>query len=255
MDWHSAEYPSSHSRIRGIYDDHLEPVFGNTAMHDITPASVERWKAHRRTEGAAPATISKELRTLKAMLNCAVRWELLPVNRISGVEGPQDHESKPPPFYTPQQLQEIYARAKKHGAVWQFMANTGVRRAEMMQARRSHIEDGRLKVLSTNKARTKSRKWRLVPLSPGALAALPELGSDYLAPRIHPNSLSRAFRIDSGGGSIHRLRHTFCSQLVMNGIDLRTVQELAGHAGFNTTLIYAHLAPGHLDAAVEGLEL
>ena len=51
----------------------------------------------------------------------------------------------------------------------------------------------------------------------------------------------------------HCLRHTFISRLVTAGVDLRTVQELAGHKNIAMTCRYAHLAPGHQQAAVEML--
>ncbi|GAF76077.1 unnamed protein product, partial [marine sediment metagenome] len=52
---------------------------------------------------------------------------------------------------------------------------------------------------------------------------------------------------------VHTLRHTFASHLVMNGVDLPTVQKLMGHSDIQTTMIYAHLAPDHLAGAVEKL--
>jgi len=45
--------------------------------------------------------------------------------------------------------------------------------------------------------------------------------------------------------TLHVLRHTFCSHLVMAGVTLRDVQELMGHQSFETALQYAHLAPDH----------
>jgi hypothetical protein len=47
-------------------------------------------------------------------------------------------------------------------------------------------------------------------------------------------------------GRLQDLRHTFYSHLVMNGVDLRTVQKLAGHSSMKVTERYAHLAPEHL---------
>lgn len=51
----------------------------------------------------------------------------------------------------------------------------------------------------------------------------------------------------------HTMRHTFVSRLVMAGVDLVTVRSLAGHKSIQTTLRYAHLAPGHEKAAIEKL--
>jgi len=55
------------------------------------------------------------------------------------------------------------------------------------------------------------------------------------------------------GASLHTLRHTFASHLVMNGTDVYTVQKLLGHSSIKTTEIYAHLAPDFLKAAVQKL--
>ena len=52
----------------------------------------------------------------------------------------------------------------------------------------------------------------------------------------------------------HTLRHTFISRLVMAGVDLRTVQELAGHREIKMTMRYAHLAPEQKRRAIGLLE-
>jgi len=51
----------------------------------------------------------------------------------------------------------------------------------------------------------------------------------------------------------HDLRHSFASNLVMNGQDLKTVQELLGHRSLATTLRYVHLNISHKKRAVDGL--
>ncbi len=49
----------------------------------------------------------------------------------------------------------------------------------------------------------------------------------------------------------HDLRHTFASQLVMAGVDIKTVQELMRHKSIEMTMRYAHLSPDHKKRAVD----
>jgi site-specific recombinase XerD len=50
------------------------------------------------------------------------------------------------------------------------------------------------------------------------------------------------------------MRHDFASQLVMQGVDLNTVQKLMGHAKIKITLKYAHLALGNTEQLVKALD-
>lgn len=54
---------------------------------------------------------------------------------------------------------------------------------------------------------------------------------------------------------LHCLRHTTCTRLLNNGIDLITIKEWMGHADIKTTMIYMHLDPNKLAHAVKVLEL
>ncbi|MFM9883967.1 MAG: tyrosine-type recombinase/integrase, partial [Burkholderiales bacterium] len=83
--------------------------------------------------------------------------------------------------------------------------------------------------------------------------------AQFVAPSIRPESLSRAAikcaQRAGLNGSIHTLRHTYISHLVMAGVPLRTVQVLAGHSTIAVTERYAHLTPSHLRSAGTSISL
>ena len=53
---------------------------------------------------------------------------------------------------------------------------------------------------------------------------------------------------------LHDCRHTFASNLIMEGVDIMTVKKLMGHKTLTMTLRYAHLAPNHKTKAVSLLD-
>lgn len=276
LHWYEAEYPASYARTEQIIRVHLDPVFGMYAMDQIDPRVVEQYKADRlrsvRIVGAntktprkvktKSSTVSKELRALHAMFNRAVEWRVIAAHPFPAVRDPKKMDSKPPRFYTKHELQKLYAVSYgTHRWTWQLMANTGLRRSEALMLRKEWDLGEKLRILSTEGARTKSARWREVPISPGAREALDRLASDreLILPPVAPPSLSRAFvtcaRRADLDGSLHCLRHTFCSHLVMQGVPLRTVQILAGHSSSKVTEQYAHLAPDHMVGVLDGLHL
>lgn len=251
LTWHRAEFPDSHFRVEQIAEQHFGDFRGR-ALSQIDQPLVERWKAARMS-AVARESVSKELRTLKAVFAKAVQWGDLEENPAQHVEPPKSLESEPIVWYSKVELARLYQM--HHGLTWRLMANTGLRRTEAQQLRWSQVDLRRkvLDVVSTAEARTKSGRWRQVPLSAGAIEALKSLkveGAQFVLPRITAESLSRAFLQDVARldlqGSLHSLRHTYGAHLVMAGVPLRTVQVLMGHASIKTTERYAHLGKDHL---------
>lgn len=275
--WHAAEFPASHQRVNQIVTQHLLPEFEYLALDQFNPRQVDGWKHRRmapREDTPKAETVAKELRTLKAMLSKALEWKVIREHPIPHVSAPLSLDSKPPRFFTQDELTAIYKACTAqvnsgegpqpnpvHAHIWRLFANTGMRRGEGQMLRRAWIGQDAMKILSTDEQRTKSGKWREIPLTQGARIALDALpkGKTYVLPQMAPASLSRAcihdVRRAGLDGSLHTLRHTYISHMVMAGIPLRTVQKLAGHSTVAVTERYSHLAPGHLMDAGRAISL
>lgn len=252
LTWHRSEYPDSHYRVAQIAAQHFE-VFHGKALSQITGPQIELWKADRLAK-VSRESVAKELRTLHAILEKACEWKEIGENPAQYVEAPKNLNSEPIHWYTKVQLAKLYKR--RHGLTWRLLANTGLRRTEAMQLRWDQVDFKRseINVLSSEDERTKSGRWRQIPLTDAAITTLKSLrrrrSGRYVLPRITAESLSRAFAHDVEAlglpGSLHSLRHTYGAHLVMAAVPLRTVQVLMGHASFKTTERYAHLAEDHL---------
>lgn len=261
LTWHRSEFPDSHYRVEQIATQHFEDFRGK-ALSQIDSQLIERWKASRILV-VSRESVAKELRTLKAVFSKAVEWGEIEKNPGEYVEAPKSLESEPIHWYTKPQLAKLYKR--HHGQTWKFMANTGLRRKEAQQLRKERVDLKRktVAVVSSSNARTKSGKWREIPLSDNALAAVKALmrrsSTPYVLPRITAPSLSRAFLTDCKRlgleGSLHSLRHSYGAHLVMAGVPLRSLQVLMGHASFKTTEKYAHVGKDHLRAKARRVNL
>lgn len=264
--WHSHEYPASNSRISLVIRVHLVPYFKNVPLNKLTEHDLTAYKASRLTK-VKGVTVGKEIRTIKAMFVKAIDWGYITASPIRKVTEPPTTDSKPSTYFTSDQLELLYAEARKVRAspeyphILRLLANTGMRRGEAYNLKWIDVGETTIHVLSTEQERTKSAKWREIPISPGARVALDALKSDtvYVLPRKHPNTLShvamQCIRRAKLVGTLHTLRHTFISHLTMKGVSLRTIQRLAGHSSIAITEKYSHLSPDHLQDALKDFSL
>ena len=142
--------------------------------------------------------------------------------------------------------------------------NTGMRRGELFSLKWSDV-DLAANIVTVRAATAKSGQTRRLPLNAEAAAMLiawrDRQGdtSGLVFPSTEGERLDNINKSWRGvvkiaklaGFNFHDLRHTFASRLVQNGVDLNIVRTLLGHSEIKTTLIYAHLAPNNLRAAVE----
>lgn len=270
--WYRVQYPSSYDRVKSIFDAHLIPDFGTEPLNLITRDRVIEWRNARVGEASVP-TVNKELKTLKAALQRAVDWKIIdrnPMDRGSEAKGKDllflnERGDAVPRGLEAAQLQAIYLKSSvRNAALWKLMANTGIRRNEMLALKWGNLHADRLVVESLESRPTKGRKTRVIPLSPAAKDAAAVLATAkqddvYVLRQMTLHSLSRAFRNDAGraglSAHIHQLRHAFCYALVRAGVHPRVIQELAGHADIKTTERYMWAAPDLQNAAVTQLAL
>lgn len=264
LEWHKDQYPASHYRVAQIVNDHIVPAFRYVAADQLGIRQAEKW-GNDRARVVAAGSAAKEVRTLKAMLTWAARNEIIDRNPIHLARPPQDVVSRPMHWYPLPELAQVYEATLSplQRATWQLMANTGLRRGEALHLTLKDVRAQSLLVVSEADSRTKSRKWREIPLSSNGRAAADVLAgesrTDYLLPVQTSNALTMTFRRCAKRaeleGSIHSLRHSFGAHHALSGTSIKVLQELMGHASIKTTARYMHIAETHLKEAVAGVEL
>lgn len=234
----------------------------------VSATKLEAYKSFRRELGMKPSTLNRELNTIKAMLNKAVEWGALsqsPGQSVKKFKEPRRQVR----FLSREEIQTLLqAAGNRLQPIIETFLHTGFRRDELVHLAWNDV-DLKNKVVSVQSKEgwnPKDYETRHIPMTRRLLELLGDLsrnGSPYVfstgsgGPH-HGNILSRDFRkltraCGVKGVSIHTLRHTFASHLVMSGVDIYTVQKLLGHSSIKTTEIYAHLAPDYLKAAMEKL--
>lgn len=140
--------------------------------------------------------------------------------------------------------------------------NTGMRQGEILNLQWPDV-DFQQKVMYINES--KSGESRKIPINSITVAVLRQVKKRQRSFYVFSNKEGKPFRkvykgfkaaLRRAGISnftFHDLRHTFASHLIMNGTDLKTVQELLGHKTFKMTLRYAHLSSDHKRKAVDNL--
>jgi integrase len=163
----------------------------------------------------------------------------------------------------------IRQRYPIHEPEFTLALETGMRRGELYSLEWDRVDLERRQLILL---KTKNGTARVVVLTNAAVSALEQLWkrrnpdspkiclTRYREPMISPRAwfelvMEEAVKKSDSLKDVtwHIFRHTYISRLVMAGVDLRTVQELAGHKDIKMTIRYAHLAPAHRLAAVDRL--
>lgn len=226
---------------------------------DIGPAQISNLVETLRKSGNKPATINRKLAALSALLQHAL--SIGSVESVPTIKYLKEPKGRVRWLSTDEEAAMLRC-TEDHRMVslFVFLVETGVRRGEALSATWSQLQDDMFTVKPT-----KGGTPRSIPLTTRALRILPPNLGDTSGPYadIRPDAVNRAWnKAKAMVPSLaqdpevvpHCLRHTCASRLVQRGANLRAVQLWLGHATINQTMVYSHLAPGHLDTLRDLLE-
>ena len=268
-------YTREHAARRGNYRremisiQNLKGYFGNPKLDHITPKLIVAYKNKRYTDGVKPATINRELATLKKAFNLARReWEWCTDNPVSRVSMERENNTRDR-WLTVEEEQRLQEAAVPWlGEIILFAVNTGMRMGEILALSWTGVDLFRRTVTVF---RSKNGERRTLPMNGTVLDLLKrKYGTRSEATDLVFHSLSqtpldgsnirRAFITALDTAKIqdfhfHDLRHTFATRIVQAGVDLYKVQRLLGHKSPLMTQRYAHHYPESLRDGVEALDV
>jgi integrase/recombinase XerC len=224
--------------------------------------------ASRHRAGLGGRSLQRRLSAVRAFYRYLLRESGVEHNPAVGVRAPKSPRRLPSTL-DPDQVERLLDISsdepldRRDHAIMELIYSSGLRLAELVGLDLGHLDlaDGTVRVTG------KGSKVRVVPVGRKARAALERwlrLRGQYAS------AMSEALFVSRSGRRIsaravqlvlrrwarrqsldanlhpHRLRHSFASHLLESSGDLRSVQELLGHANISTTQIYTHLDFQHL---------
>ncbi len=242
------------------------------ALKKISPfgpdgrTAVSAYLIQMKKEGKSPATVSRRLAALKSLYRFLVNEGHLERDPTENLESPKKSQ-KLPRVLTTGEVDMLLAQPRtatpsgmRDKAMLELLYATGIRVSELTSLDRGSINlaEGYIRCLG------KGAKERIVPVSDVA-AHFMALYLQGARSKLAGKANCQALFLNRRGGRMtrqgfwkivkkytaranikkditpHTLRHSFATHLLENGADLRSVQELLGHADISTTQIYTHL--------------
>jgi len=241
---------------------------GDIPLAGVNRHHVQDWMVAQHSAGMAASSISRRLSALRSMFNTALRSGWCECNPADGIAPPKQPKRLPrtlPPEQTAALMRATTASSDvRDMALLAVMYGCGLRVSEAVGL---DVYDVDLRAAEM-RVHGKGGKQRIAPMAEGVCQLL----GKYLQLRVQkPDEIGQAERVEQAvflnrrGGRLsarsvqrmlkkralltgadssvtpHRLRHSFATHLLAGGVDLRTIQELLGHASLSTTERYTHL--------------
>lgn len=243
---------------------------GDLPLENIDYLNLRRYLAHLKENNFKPRTVARKLSCLRSFFRFLCRDGYLKSNpAVSLTTFKLDKHL--PSFLTEEEVNKLLAinlssdeRSLRDKAILETFYSTGMRISELVGL---NVEDIDF-ISGVTKAKGKGKKERLLPVGEHALRAIKAYldkrkkqstalflnkSGTRLTTRGTRNVVSKYIRLASlkQGISAHSLRHSFATHLLNRGADLRSVQELLGHANLSTTQIYTHLTTEKLKSVYD----
>ena len=242
----------------------FQAAMGERDLEEVLPQDVERYAASLDERGKSAATVTRCVASLKSFYSCLAARKLVQQNPAQGVV-PARVERRLPEILTGREV-ELFLKqpdlsdpkGRRDRAMLERLYATGIRVSELIALNLDDLDlDGGI-IRCTSKGRT-----RTIPL----YAALPSL-RDYLyqvRPKLVDAPETAALFVNMNGERMsrqgfwklmkhyqekagiqkdvtpHTLRHSFAAHLLESGADLRSIQEILGHADISSTQVYSRL--------------
>lgn len=240
---------------------------GPPALGDVSAlriADLRAFLSRRRSEGAGARTLGRGLAGVRSFLRHLEKLGMANAAGASAMRAPKQPKSLPKPLSmveakrvvdSDEQMHEEPWIAARNAAVLTLLYGCGLRISEALNLDGDELCDETARSFAI---RGKGNKSRLVPLLPVVHKAVAEYrklcpydlagGSPLFrgarGGQLQPSIIQREMRLMRSALDLpdsatpHALRHSFATHLLGRGGDLRTIQELLGHASLSTTQIY-----------------
>lgn len=256
----------------------LKSELGARTLDAIDEGAVEKYRQtravseSRRKKVISPASVNRELATLRRALRLAYEWKLINrVPRIKLLRGEKNRE-----YTLPHYQEAVYFAALPSPLcdVAVVLVDTGLRLGELLsldwrQVNLEPAKGARFGYVTVLSGKAKSSKSRNVPLSGRAVEVLKRQGKQAQGLVFHrpdgtPLEQSllgqqqkrvRELLKMPGDFVLHSLRHTFGTRLGEAGADAFTVMRLMGHSTVTVSQRYVHPSPEALELAYERLTM
>jgi site-specific recombinase XerD len=271
--WQAHFSPYAKARLRTyqnyeiMWRKRIKSVFGQLNMSAITTHMLTQFQTQLMTEGLSGSHVTGHLKMISRMYNLAIQWEMLTKNPCDKVEYIR-FDNQQERFLSKEEQARFVKVLMEHpersvNLLILFLLVTGVRSGVAKGLKWSWINFA-ANTITVPASIAKNKKQNVILLNTSALDILDRLKdnqSEYVF--INPRTqrpycdFKKTFKTILKTAQIndkvrpHDLRHTFCSNLVSNNVSLATVQQLANHACYSTTLRYAKISPETLQQACQ----